>query len=91
MKWCLVVLILAGVTRADNSVESDYSIFKCPDLNSQEEIDLDKVRVTASPSSPLGRSRDYVTVARARGFKYRENDRGSWNMYSGEIVVCLSL
>lgn len=43
MKWCLVVLMLAGVTRADNSVESDYSIFKCPDLNSQEEIDLDKI------------------------------------------------
>ena len=44
MKWCLVVLILAGVTRADNSVERDYAIFTCPDLNSQEEIDLNEVR-----------------------------------------------
>ncbi|XP_076238373.1 uncharacterized protein LOC143181711 [Calliopsis andreniformis] len=43
MKWCLVVLILAGVSRADNSVETDYSILKCPELNSQEEIDLDKI------------------------------------------------
>ncbi|XP_043526508.1 uncharacterized protein LOC122537425 [Frieseomelitta varia] len=43
MKWCLVVLILAGVTRADNSVERDYAIFTCPDLNSQEEIDLNEI------------------------------------------------
>lgn len=43
MKWCLVMLILAGVTRADNSVDADYSILKCPDLNSQEEIDLNEV------------------------------------------------
>lgn len=43
MKWCLVVLILVGVTRADNSVETGYSIFTCPDLNSQEEIDLNAI------------------------------------------------
>ncbi|KAK1122996.1 hypothetical protein K0M31_008633 [Melipona bicolor] len=43
MKWCLVVLILAGVTRADNSVERDYAILTCPDLNSQEEIDLNEI------------------------------------------------
>ncbi|XP_043789649.1 uncharacterized protein LOC122713353 [Apis laboriosa] len=43
MKWCLVMLILAGVTRADNSVDADYSILKCPDLNSQEEIDLNEI------------------------------------------------
>lgn len=43
MKWCLVVLIFVGFTRADNSVESDYSIFNCPELNSQEAIDLNKI------------------------------------------------
>ncbi|XP_003700165.1 uncharacterized protein LOC100883979 [Megachile rotundata] len=42
MKWCLVMLILAGVTRADNSVDS-YMAFKCPTLNSQEEIDLNEI------------------------------------------------
>ncbi|XP_029039117.1 uncharacterized protein LOC114874200 [Osmia bicornis bicornis] len=43
MKWCLVMLILAGVTRADNSVESKYMNFRCPQLNSQEEIDLNAI------------------------------------------------
>ncbi|XP_076763081.1 uncharacterized protein LOC143430613 [Xylocopa sonorina] len=43
MKWCLVVLILVGVTRADNSVQTDYSIFNCPELKSQEEIDLNEI------------------------------------------------
>ncbi|CAK9811471.1 hypothetical protein ANTQUA_LOCUS6827 [Anthophora quadrimaculata] len=43
MKWYIVVLILAGVTRADNSVDTDYSIFKCPDLNSQDDIDLNAI------------------------------------------------
>lgn len=37
------MLILAGASRADNSIDMDYSVLKCPDLNSQEEIDLDKV------------------------------------------------
>ncbi|XP_076299914.1 uncharacterized protein LOC143218567 [Lasioglossum baleicum] len=44
MKWCLVMLILAGVSWAENSVNnSEYSVFTCPKLNSQEEIDLDKI------------------------------------------------
>ncbi|KZC13526.1 PREDICTED: uncharacterized protein LOC107191527 [Dufourea novaeangliae] len=44
MMWCLVMLILAGVSWADNSVNnSEYSILMCPKLNSQEEIDLDKI------------------------------------------------
>ncbi|XP_076635874.1 uncharacterized protein LOC143348962 isoform X1 [Colletes latitarsis] len=44
MKWCLVVLFLAGVSRADNTVNnSEYSTFACPELNSQDEIDLDKI------------------------------------------------
>lgn len=37
------MLILAGASRADNSIDMDYSVLKCPDLNSQEEIDLDKI------------------------------------------------
>lgn len=75
MKWCLVVLILAGVTRA-NSVETNYSIDKCPDLNSQEEIDLNEVSLLYclstfffhfSPSFPIfprlrPSSDDYVTA-----------------------------
>lgn len=63
MKWCLVMLILAGVTRADNSVDADYSILKCPDLNSQEEIDLNEVSPLLSLSlCPylLPSSHDYV-------------------------------
>ncbi|XP_033324251.1 uncharacterized protein LOC117219307 [Megalopta genalis] len=44
MKWCLVMLILAGVSWAENSLDnSEYMIFSCPKLNSQEEIDLDKI------------------------------------------------
>lgn len=47
MKWCLVLLVLAGVSRADNTLNaSEYSIFACPKLKSQEEIDLDKVSAT---------------------------------------------
>ncbi|KOC61364.1 hypothetical protein WH47_06041 [Habropoda laboriosa] len=75
MKWYLVVLILAGVTRADNSVDTDYSIFKCPALNAQDEIDLNEVSPLSSLDSlfppfcfffffflcPLF-SRDYVTA-----------------------------
>lgn len=72
MKWCLVVLILVGVTRADNSLETGYSIFTCPDLNSQEEIDLNAVSLLYCPflrllfsfffrRSPRS-SADYVTV-----------------------------
>lgn len=53
MKWCLVMLILAGVTRADNSVDADYSILKCPDLNSQEEIDLNEVSPLLSLSAHI--------------------------------------
>lgn len=56
MKWCLVMLILAGVTRADNSVDADYSILKCPDLNSQEEIDLNEVSPLLSLSLSLSLS-----------------------------------
>lgn len=47
------MLILAGVTRADNSVDADYSILKCPDLNSQEEIDLNEVSPLLSLSAHI--------------------------------------
>ncbi|XP_011879884.1 PREDICTED: uncharacterized protein LOC105568659 [Vollenhovia emeryi] len=40
MKWCVLVLVLAGLTRADNAVDT---VFNCPELNAQDEIDLDKI------------------------------------------------
>ncbi|OAD54114.1 hypothetical protein WN48_08343 [Eufriesea mexicana] len=62
MKWCLVVLILAGVTRA-NSVETNYSIDKCPDLNSQEEIDLNELRyIGFNHNDELGTVMEVVTL-----------------------------
>nr|KAF7429558.1 hypothetical protein H0235_005956 [Vespula pensylvanica] len=44
MKWYFLVLVtLIAFTRADNAVQTtDLTNFNCPDLNSQEEIDLDK-------------------------------------------------
>lgn len=54
MKWCLVLLILAGVSWADNTLNtSEYSIFACPKLKSQEEIDLDKVSATDTAVQPF--------------------------------------
>lgn len=49
MKWCtIVVLVVVGYTWADNSVDlaSHYSFLNCPQLKSQESLDLDGVRVT---------------------------------------------
>ncbi|XP_043491065.1 uncharacterized protein LOC122516913 [Polistes fuscatus] len=44
MKWYYLVLALIAVTRADNAVQTtEYTNFNCPELNSQEEIDLDKI------------------------------------------------
>lgn len=48
MKWCVLVLVFAGLTRGDNI---DRNVFNCPELNAQDEIDLDKVR--ALPLSPF--------------------------------------
>jgi len=42
MKWCVLVLVFAGLSKGDNAINTN--IFNCPELNSQEEIDLDKVR-----------------------------------------------
>ncbi|KYM89677.1 hypothetical protein ALC53_01989 [Atta colombica] len=41
MKWCVLVLVFAGLTRGDNAIDTN-NIFNCPDLNAQDEIDLDK-------------------------------------------------
>lgn len=41
MKWYVLVLIFAGLTRGDNAITD--RITKCPDLNAQDEIDLDKI------------------------------------------------
>ncbi|XP_012232336.1 uncharacterized protein [Linepithema humile] len=38
MKWCVLVLAFASVSRGDKT-----SLFVCPELNAQEEIDLDKI------------------------------------------------
>ncbi|XP_035731761.1 uncharacterized protein LOC118445860 isoform X1 [Vespa mandarinia] len=45
MKWYFLVLVaLIAFTRADNAIQTtDFTNFNCPDLNSQEEIDLDKI------------------------------------------------
>jgi len=50
MKWCVLVLVFAGLTRGDNAIDTN-NIFNCPELNAQDEIDLDKVRVL--PLSPF--------------------------------------
>lgn len=42
MKWCVLVLLYVGMSRGDNSIDMDH-IFNCPELNSQDEIDLDKI------------------------------------------------
>lgn len=42
MKWCVLVLVFAGLTRGDNAIDTN-NIFNCPELNAQDEIDLDKV------------------------------------------------
>lgn len=42
MKWCVLVLVFASLTRGDNAIGAD-KIFNCPDLNAQDEIDLDKI------------------------------------------------
>lgn len=41
MKWCVLVLVFAGLTRGDNAISTN--VFNCPELNAQDEIDLDKV------------------------------------------------
>ncbi|TGZ53410.1 uncharacterized protein [Temnothorax longispinosus] len=41
MKWCVLVLVFAGLTRGDNAI--DTKIFNCPELNAQDEMDLDKI------------------------------------------------
>ncbi|KAL0107864.1 hypothetical protein PUN28_014852 [Cardiocondyla obscurior] len=41
MKWCVLVLVFAGLTMGDNAI--DTKVFNCPELNSQDEIDLDKI------------------------------------------------
>ncbi|EFN73796.1 hypothetical protein EAG_06438 [Camponotus floridanus] len=41
MKWCVLVLVFAGLTRGDNTIGAD-KILHCPELNAQDEIDLDK-------------------------------------------------
>lgn len=44
MKWYFLVLALVAFTRADNGLQTtEYMNFNCPDLNSQEEIDLEKI------------------------------------------------
>ncbi|XP_012521471.1 uncharacterized protein LOC105827844 [Monomorium pharaonis] len=42
MKWCVLVLVFAGLTRGDNAIDTN-NIFNCPELNAQDEIDLDKI------------------------------------------------
>lgn len=42
MKWCVLVLVFVGLTRGDNAIDTN-NIFNCPELNAQDEIDLDKV------------------------------------------------
>ncbi|XP_032675858.1 uncharacterized protein LOC116846304 [Odontomachus brunneus] len=43
MKWCVLVLVFAGLSRGDNAVDTDSLTLNCLQLNSQEEIDLDKI------------------------------------------------
>ncbi|XP_011166366.1 uncharacterized protein LOC105200489 [Solenopsis invicta] len=42
MKWCVLVLVFVGLTRGDNAIDTN-NIFNCPELNAQDEIDLDKI------------------------------------------------
>ncbi|XP_011634719.1 uncharacterized protein LOC105425576 [Pogonomyrmex barbatus] len=42
MKWYVLVLVFAGLTRGDNAIDTN-NIFNCPELNAQDEIDLDKI------------------------------------------------
>lgn len=41
MKWCVLVLVFASLSRGDNVIDADT--IDCMRLNAQEEIDLDKV------------------------------------------------
>ncbi|XP_014471892.1 PREDICTED: uncharacterized protein LOC106742983 [Dinoponera quadriceps] len=43
MKWCVLVLVFAGLSRGDNAIDTDSLTLNCMRLNSQEEIDLDKI------------------------------------------------
>lgn len=44
MKWYFLVLALVAFTKADNALQTtEYTNFNCPNLNTQEEIDLDKI------------------------------------------------
>lgn len=102
MKWCLVMLILAGVTRADNSVDADYSILKCPDLNSQEEIDLNEVSPSLSlalflslslpifaPFFPRLRNRGFLRSIRSIDASNRENTVIGMNPFSVFLEIFL--
>lgn len=60
MKWCVLVLVFAGLTKGDNAINMD--LFNCPELNSQEEIDLDKV--LSSTIAPLHEYRDRMHASR---------------------------
>ncbi|KAM0731001.1 hypothetical protein ACS0PU_002485 [Formica fusca] len=42
MKWCVLVLVFVGLTRGDNGIGAN-TVLKCPDLNAQDEIDLEKI------------------------------------------------
>lgn len=98
MKWCLVMLILAGVTRADNSVDADYSILKCPDLNSQEEIDLNEVSPPPlslslpifAPLFPRLRNRGFLRSIRSIDASNREKYR-NWDEFAVFRDISLSL
>lgn len=53
MKWCVLVLAFASVSRGDQNVPN---LFSCPPLNAQEEIDLDKVCARSPPFASISRN-----------------------------------
>ncbi|XP_011688028.1 PREDICTED: uncharacterized protein LOC105450079 [Wasmannia auropunctata] len=93
MKWCVLVLVLAGLTRGDNA---DTNVFNCPVLNAQDDLDLDKilgkwyvVEVLEHRTDPAKAVPHSYIVDSCPIVKLRSSDYGSlrllWSEESGNV------
>ncbi|XP_018366132.1 PREDICTED: uncharacterized protein LOC108763202 [Trachymyrmex cornetzi] len=97
MKWCVLVLVFAGLTRGDNAIDTN-NIFNCPDLNAQDEIDIDKImgkwyvvevlQHNLDPTKPVKTnvivSNDLCPIVKLRPFEYSALKLW-WSEESGDL------
>ncbi|XP_012054750.1 PREDICTED: uncharacterized protein LOC105617807 [Atta cephalotes] len=94
MKWCVLVLVFAGLTRGDNAIDTN-NIFNCPDLNAQDEIDLDKImdkwyvvevlQHKLDPTKPVKTiSNDLCPIVKLRPFEH-SSLKLWWSEESGDL------